>query len=208
MIQMSLKLTCSIQYPKTNSRAETSCVRYSRIANCVYGHVTLAYYSCTGTTLGVHRRVCLSIFAVLCIAFYKLHFLLHWRWGNHRVVVIQICSYFAKDISMLIFLREKWSVLIYTSPTLVLWVPVNNAPATVKIETSASTNWNIICSDNSLSPVWRQAVSEPILDYCQFDLKEHISMKSQSKFMRFHSPKWILKCRLRNGGHFVSAPMC
>ena len=33
-------------------------------------------------------------------------------------------------------------------------------------------------------------------------------MKSQSKFKHFHSWKCIWKCRLGNGGHFVSASMC
>ena len=47
-----------------------------------------------------------------------------------------------------------------------------------------------------------QALSEPMLDYSQFDLIEHISMKSQSKFIYFHSTKCISKSRLRNCGYF------
>ena len=33
-------------------------------------------------------------------------------------------------------------------------------------------------------------------------------MKSQSKFIHFHSTRCIWKCHLRNSGHFVSASMC
>ena len=51
-------------------------------------------------------------------------------------------------------------------------------------------------------------LSEPMLPYCQLDPTEHISMKFYSKFRSFHSRKYTRKCRLRNGGHFVSAWMC
>ena len=34
------------------------------------------------------------------------------------------------------------------------------------------------------------------------------SVKFKSKFKHFHSRKCVWKCRLRNAGHFVSAPMC
>ena len=51
-------------------------------------------------------------------------------------------------------------------------------------------------------------LSEPMLDYCQLDPSEQTSMKFQSKFKHFHSRKCTSNCRLRNGVHFVSAPMC
>ena len=51
-------------------------------------------------------------------------------------------------------------------------------------------------------------LSEPTLPYCQLIPTEHISMKFYSKFTSFHSRRCTGKCRLRNGGHFVSASMC
>ena len=51
-------------------------------------------------------------------------------------------------------------------------------------------------------------LSESMLPYCQFYPVEHISVKFYSKFKSFHSRKCTWKCRLRNGGHFVSASMC
>ena len=47
-------------------------------------------------------------------------------------------------------------------------------------------------------------LSEPMQAYCQVEPKEHISVKYYSKFKGFHSRKCTQKCRLRNGGHFVS----
>ena len=37
---------------------------------------------------------------------------------------------------------------------------------------------------------------------------EQTSMKFKSKFKEFHLWKSISKCRMENGGHFISAPMC
>ena len=50
-------------------------------------------------------------------------------------------------------------------------------------------------------------LSEPMMTYCQFDHKEHISMKHYLKFRSFHSRKCIWKDCLRNGGHFVKGEM-
>ena len=59
---------------------------------------------------------------------------------------------------------------------------------------------------------WRllgaKPLSEPMLPYCELDLKEHISVKFDLKFKNFHSQKNTWKCRLQNGSHFVSASMC
>ena len=44
-------------------------------------------------------------------------------------------------------------------------------------------------------------LSEPMLTYCQWDPKEHISRKFYLKFKCFHSRKCIWICRLRNGSH-------
>ena len=51
-------------------------------------------------------------------------------------------------------------------------------------------------------------LSEPMLEYCQLDHKEHISVKFYFKFESFHSSKYTWKCRLWNGGHFVFASLC
>ena len=48
---------------------------------------------------------------------------------------------------------------------------------------------------------------EPMLSYCQLDTTEHISVKICIKQKSFHSSKCTSKYNLRNGGHFVSAPM-
>ena len=50
-------------------------------------------------------------------------------------------------------------------------------------------------------------LSEPMLPYCQLDPKGHISMKCYVKFKSFHWRKCTWKWRLRNGGHFASAPV-
>ena len=47
-------------------------------------------------------------------------------------------------------------------------------------------------------------LSEAMLSYCKLDPKKHISiMTFYSKLKSFHSCTW--KCRLRNGGHFISS---
>ena len=48
-----------------------------------------------------------------------------------------------------------------------------------------------------------KSIPELILIYCQMDPKEQISVINESKFKHFHSRKYVWKCRLRNGGHFV-----
>ena len=49
---------------------------------------------------------------------------------------------------------------------------------------------------------------EPVMNYCRIDPKEWMSVKSQSKYNKFHSRKFIWKCCLQNGGHFVSTSVC
>ena len=51
-------------------------------------------------------------------------------------------------------------------------------------------------------------LSEPMVPYCWLDPKKHISVKFCLKVESFHSRKYTWKCRLRTGGHFVSASMC
>ena len=47
------------------------------------------------------------------------------------------------------------------------------------------------------------------LNQCWFIVKwEQVSVKFEQKFETFHSRKCAWKCRLQNGGHFVSALMC
>ena len=66
----------------------------------------------------------------------------------------------------------------------------------------------IIGSDYSLSPRRCQAIIWTMLEYYQLDPWEQTSVKFQSKFQHFHSRKCVWMCRLRTGGHFVSASMC
>ena len=49
-----------------------------------------------------------------------------------------------------------------------------------------------------------KSLSEPMLEYCQLNLWEKISVKFESKYNNFHSRKCISKCCLQNGGHLVS----
>ena len=51
-------------------------------------------------------------------------------------------------------------------------------------------------------------LSEPMLDYCQLDPCEHISIEIQTKYNGVHWRTCMRKCRLRNGGHLVSPWMC
>ena len=71
-------------------------------------------------------------------------------------------------------------------------------------------NLAIIVSDNGLSSRRRQAIiwTEPMLPYCQLDTKEHSTVQFYLRFKMFHWTKCTWKCRLRNGGHHVSASMC
>ena len=67
------------------------------------------------------------------------------------------------------------------------------------------TKLTAIGSDNGLSPARRQAI---IWINAGILLIEQTSVKSWPKFIHFHWRKCIWKCRLVNGGHFVSASMC
>ena len=49
--------------------------------------------------------------------------------------------------------------------------------------------------------------SEPMLDSCQLDHKEHYSVKFQSKVEYFHSRKCVLECRLQKW-RSRSGPQC
>ena len=51
-------------------------------------------------------------------------------------------------------------------------------------------------------------LSEPMLEYCWLNPWQRISVKSQSKFIYFHSRRCIWKCRQEIGGHFFSASLC
>ena len=46
-------------------------------------------------------------------------------------------------------------------------------------------------------------LSEQMLQYCQLDPKEYISVKFRLKFESFHSRKCVRKCRLWNGGYIL-----
>ena len=49
---------------------------------------------------------------------------------------------------------------------------------------------------------------EPILEYCLLHPWEQTWVKSQAKFMHFHTRNCIRKCRLQNANNYVSASMC
>ena len=59
---------------------------------------------------------------------------------------------------------------------------------------------------------WRRIgdkpLSEPVLDNCQLDPRERLSVRFESIYNDIHSRNCVSKCRLYNGGHFVSALMC
>ena len=64
---------------------------------------------------------------------------------------------------------------------------------------------SIIVSDNGLSPGRRQAVVWTNAGMLLIGPLATNFSEIWSKFKHFHSRKSILKCRLENGGHFVSA---
>ena len=66
----------------------------------------------------------------------------------------------------------------------------------------------IIGSDNGLSPGRRQAIIWTSAGILLVGLLGTNFSEFQSEFKHFHSRKSIWKCRLENGGHFVSASMC
>ena len=55
-------------------------------------------------------------------------------------------------------------------------------------------------------PVGAKPLSEPMLEYCRFHLWERTSVKSESKFIYFHSRKCISICGLQNV--ILSRPQC
>ena len=66
----------------------------------------------------------------------------------------------------------------------------------------------IIASDNGLSPGRRQAIIWNNAGILSIGLLGTNFSEIWSKFWHFLSRKCAWKCRLRNGGHFVSASMC
>ena len=78
--------------------------------------------------------------------------------------------------------------------------------------THISVEWRMCASLNipTLVPIMAcrqfgaKSLSNPMLQYCQLDHKEHISVKFHLKFRSFHSRKCTWKCRLGNGDQFES----
>ena len=66
------------------------------------------------------------------------------------------------------------------------------------------SNLTIIGSDNGLLCGRHQALSKPMLEYCESDP----SVKFWLKFVYWHPRNCIWKGHQQNGGHFVSASMC
>ena len=56
--------------------------------------------------------------------------------------------------------------------------------------------------------VGTKPLSEPMMEYCQLDPWEQTSVEFQSKFIHFHSRKFIWESCLENGGHFLQSSMC
>ena len=70
------------------------------------------------------------------------------------------------------------------------------------------SNHTNIDSDNDLSPGRQQAI---ILTNAEILLIGHLGTKFSKiliEFYTFSFKKWIWKCRLENGSHFVSPSMC
>ena len=78
------------------------------------------------------------------------------------------------------------------------------------------THWDRVCvseltiivSDNGLSPGRRQAIIWTNAGIFLIGPYGINSSEILIAILTFHSRKWVWKCRLRNGGHFVSASMC
>ena len=128
----------------------------------------------------------------------KIHFKVmistcHWGWGElYEVLVPTWCLLMASHWFQLI--RNGWAV---TNAAL------THLPLVLHRWTGSALVQIMACRLDSAKPL-----SEPMLTYCEIDPKEHISMKFYLKFKYFYSRKCVCKCRLRNGGHFVSATVC
>ena len=70
-----------------------------------------------------------------------------------------------------------------------------------------SVNWASLVQIMACRLVGAKPLSEPVLECCWLDPWEQTPVKSQSKFVNFHSRKFIRKCRLENGGLFASPSM-
>ena len=73
---------------------------------------------------------------------------------------------------------------------------------------NASVNYPSLVQIMAWRLLGAKPLLEPMLEYCWFELKEQIPVKSRAKFKHFHSRKCIWKCPLWNGGHVVLASMC
>ena len=69
----------------------------------------------------------------------------------------------------------------------------------------APVKWVIIGSDNDLPPVGCQAIIWTNAGLFSIDHSEQISVAFELKSNNFLSRKCDWKCRLQNGGHFISA---
>ena len=69
-------------------------------------------------------------------------------------------------------------------------------------------NLIIIGPDNGFSPVRRQAIIWTIDGILLIRPVGTNFSDISIEILAFHSRKYVWKCRLRNGGHFVSASMC
>ena len=112
-------------------------------------------------------------------------------------------QHFADDIFKRIFFNENVWISIKISLKFVPKGPINNIPALVQIM------------------AWRRWGDKPLSEPIMVSLPTHIcvtrpqwvNLTFGNKF-RWHvyksndSRKWFWECRLQNGHHFVSTPMC
>ena len=100
-----------------------------------------------------------------------------------------------------VYTNRLWNAVKVTSPTTRLFVqqPVQaNKKGSIKV--------SVQIMDCRLFGA--KLLSEPMLTYCQFDLRRQSSVKVLSKLQHFHSRKCGWEYHLSNGGHFVSTSMC
>ena len=71
----------------------------------------------------------------------------------------------------------------------------------------ASVNWDSIGSEIGLSSIWRPSIIRTNAEILLIELLGTNFSEILIEIQTFHSQKWIGKCHLRNGGHFVQGEM-
>ena len=107
-----------------------------------------------------------------------------------------------------VWLPVSLSVRLSVCPSVYLSIPGYLATqSSTECRVYASVNWSNIGSGNDLSHVWYQSITWTNADLLAIGpLGTNVS-ENRIKIQRFHSRKYIWKCHLRNGGHFVQWEM-